>query len=908
MPTRWAKWFTKQGTSKVQRAWRAYPRLEGLETRDLLSVSPTFGSLVQVSSLSPFTNTSDISGQSGTVTLNSSVEPDIAVDPNNPMHMVAAWQQDRWSNGGSRGIVVGVTEDGGNTWSDEPLPGVTVNSGGTIQRASDPWVTIAPNGDVYVSCLPLNDPSVQSSYGVYVNKSTDGGFTWSNPTALIVNTNNNLENDKDSITADSTNSNYVYAVWDRLNSGAVSNQGPGPTLFSVTSNAGQTWSTPQDILDPSNGQTISNQIVVLPNDTLVNMCVDINYGTGANNIVVIRSTDHGATWSAPITVSSIDDIGVSDPNTGAGVRTGEIVPQIAVDHTNGNMYVVWQTGSLSSGAHNDIAFSMSTDGGLTWSTPIKANQTPTNISAGDQQAFTPAVAVAANGMVAVTYYDFRNNTGGPGLPTDYWIAFANPAQQTVSFGNEQRITNTSFNMELAPNAGGYFTGDYEALTNGGLSFNTFGAFFCQSVSTSNPTDAFFRGAFPPNTLALGQFSPPTGAVEGQSTGGTLATFTDSSPHPSVTDYTAVVTWGDGSTDTLTSASGGIVKNNNGSYSVVDNHTYAEESTSSMFSVQISDNAGGSAGSSATIQVQDAALTATPKTISTKEESAVSGVTVATFTDADPAGRISDYGATINWGDGDTTASVSIVADAHVPGQFDVIASKSHPYAVGGSYTVAVTITDAGGASIVADGTAVVADLALTATGRSVTSKEGATFTGIVATFKDADRTKAASFYSATINWGDNTASAGVVQATTTTGSFKVQGTHIYKESGPYSITVTINDPGGASITAKSSIAVADARLTNGAAAAIRIMHGQTFSGTVATFVDMNSFAPATDFTAMIHWGDGMTSMATVSMTSTGHFQVVGSHVYANAGTYSYSVSIVDDDGAALTINGKATIS
>ena len=48
----------------------------------------------------------------------------------------------------------------------------------------------------------------------------------------------------------------------------------------------------------------------------------IDYGSGATSIVVMRSTDQGATWSAPITVSNINFDGITDPNTGAGVRAG----------------------------------------------------------------------------------------------------------------------------------------------------------------------------------------------------------------------------------------------------------------------------------------------------------------------------------------------------------------------------------------------------------------------------------------------------------------------------------------------------------------------------------------------------------------------------------------------------------
>ena len=54
------------------------------------------------------------------------------------------------------------------------------------------------------------------------------------------------------------------------------------------------------------------------------------------------------------------------------------------------------------------------DGGLTWSNPIKVNASPSGVA-----AFTPSVDVASDGTVAVTYYDFRNNTPNTStLPTD----------------------------------------------------------------------------------------------------------------------------------------------------------------------------------------------------------------------------------------------------------------------------------------------------------------------------------------------------------------------------------------------------------------------------------------------------------------------------------------------------------
>ena len=88
-----------------------------------------------------------------------------------------------------------------------------------------------------------------------------------------------------------------------------------------------------------------------------------------------------------------------------------------MDSATGALYVVWSDARFSGRAHDDVALSRSTDGGLTWSAPVKVNQTTNNAA-----AFTPSVHVAGDGTVAVTYYDFRNNTPVAGALTDYWIA------------------------------------------------------------------------------------------------------------------------------------------------------------------------------------------------------------------------------------------------------------------------------------------------------------------------------------------------------------------------------------------------------------------------------------------------------------------------------------------------------
>ena len=73
------------------------------------------------------------------------------VGPGNPNHLVAAWQQDRWSNGAARGLRSAVSYDGGRTWTASAAAftrctGGTPANGGDYERASDPWAAIGPGG------------------------------------------------------------------------------------------------------------------------------------------------------------------------------------------------------------------------------------------------------------------------------------------------------------------------------------------------------------------------------------------------------------------------------------------------------------------------------------------------------------------------------------------------------------------------------------------------------------------------------------------------------------------------------------------------------------------------------------------------------------------------------------------
>ena len=468
-------------------------------------------SLVTVSSTDPYKSCSD-AGQTGTIYPDAEVEPYVAVNPHLTSNIVGVWQQDRWSNGGARGLVAGFSTNGGTTWHESTLPfsvcapGAVLDpfTGTPYDRASDPWVSIGPDGTAYTVGLLATESTVSGNNdtGVAAATSSDGGKTWGN--AALIKSDQGTSpifevthffNDKESVTADPLHAGTAYVVWDRLVAPSHSPDADlrahafrGPSWFSKTTDGGKTWTGTRAIFDPGqNSQTIGNLVVVDPRTGVLYDFFELIQTTGdpfftprGLSVGFISSSDGGNTWSQPTVVSN-----QQTPNdfstTGALLRTGAGLPSVAIDTSTGQLYVVWEDARFTGGSVNQVVLSTSTDGGKTWSAPAVVSKTPTSTP-----AFTTTVAVNSAGTVAVTYYDMRNPDGiTTGLPTDYWLVTS--TDHGASFGNEVRITPTSFDMSIAPNSGGLFLGDYEALANIGT---TFEPFFVKTVTQTNPTDVF----------------------------------------------------------------------------------------------------------------------------------------------------------------------------------------------------------------------------------------------------------------------------------------------------------------------------------------------------------------------------------------------------------------------------------
>ena len=548
-----------------------------------------------------------------------------------------------------------------------------------------------------------------------------------------------------------------------------------------------------------------------------------------------------------------------------------------------------------------------------WSALAVATDTATKPTCGNDQAsganacgqayvlVAGSGVVVRSGSISMTPPDNTSAAGGDATVTAHLTSGASPLTgQAVTFsvtGQNAGASGTCYPTDCKSDASGDVTFTYHDANGAG-----------DDTIKGSFTDA--RGSLQAATAAQHWTKPTEQAItasgttgstgEGQTFSGPVATITDPDTNASPSEYSAVIDWGDGSSTTA-----GTVTGSGGAFTVSGSHPYAEDGSYSV-KVTISDNDSPANGASAstTMTVSDAALTAgsTSVTSSTENGSTTSSASFG-FTDANPNATVSDFSATINWGDGSSSnGTVSAVSG----GGFAV--NGGHTYAEEGSYKVTVSVNDTGGQSTSGNATASVADAALTAGSASVSpGNEGAGASNASFGFTDANPTADAGDFSATINWGDGSSSTGTVSAASG-GGFTVNGSHTYAEEGGYKATVTVNDTGGQSTSADASATVTDAALTAGTLSASGGTEGTGGGSAAFSFTDANPNAPASDFSATVDWGDGSSSTGTVSQNADGSFSVAApGHTYAEEGQDTVKVSVTDKGGSTTSASQGVTV-
>jgi len=397
--------------------------------------NPVGPNLIQMSS-DPFTVAP---GQHAT-----EVEPHML---SNGATMVAAFQVGRIVPGGATDIGWATSSDGGVTWNNGSLPGLTKGEGtGPYDAASDPVVAFDAKHNVWmIASLPLSSTSQTPS--VVVSRSTDG-LNWGNPISVDPLA---PSSDKNWIVCDSwPNSPHYgncYVEWDDpLNNDGI--------LMSTSTDGGQTWGASTPTVNSAAG--IGGQPLVQPNGTVV---VPIETGVMA----AFLSSDGGASWTAPVTISNIQfhaDAG--------GIRSGPL-PSAAVDGA-GTIWNVWEDCRFRTNCTtNDLVYSTSTDG-VNWSAVTRI---PIDDASSTVDHFIPGIGIdpatsGASAHVALHYYYYPKSSCSAAT-CELFVGYISSANGGSTWNTPATLTSAAMPLNwLANSQNGLMVGDYiaTAFVNG----------------------------------------------------------------------------------------------------------------------------------------------------------------------------------------------------------------------------------------------------------------------------------------------------------------------------------------------------------------------------------------------------------------------------------------------------------
>ena len=356
------------------------------------------------------------------------------------------------------------------------------------------------------------------------------------------------------------------------------------------------------------------------------------------------------------------------------------------------------------------------------------------------------------------------------------------------------------------------------------------------------------------------------------------------------------------------------------------HVYGDDGAYTA-TLTVCDDDGGCGSAAVTVSVSNVAPTL-PGTLpgqTVDEGSLLSLTAVATDPgfDVPPAGTVEDFTATVDWGDG--TSSPATVSEAPgSPGVPTVVALQaSHVYADNGAYTATLTVCDDdGGCDSVGLSVTVLNVAPNLAALPDVMPNEGDSF-ALTATATDPgfDFAPAGTVedFTATVDWGDGTSSVmAVVEVPGSPGvltQVTAQATHVFADNGLYAVSVTLCDDDGGCATAGFSATVLNVVPTLTAGPDLATDEGSSLTASAAFSdpgFDFPSAGTVEDFTATVNWGDTTSGPMAVSETpgsagvpTTG--TVTASHVYADNGVYTATVTVCDDDGGCASASFLVTV-
>jgi hypothetical protein len=344
--------------------------------------------------------------------------------------------------------------NGGASFIDRghfPVPSTAFNFG-------DPGLVVNRLGHFYASSISF-DSARPSGFNdtIGIAKSTDGGATFGLPVYLpAAGVEPNSFQDKMFIAVDTTTRPTGGNVYVTFTSFPATPTGQFPIMFSRSTNGGASFSTPFQI-SSANTFNQGSEPVAGPSGEIYVAWLQL-FGPGGTGIVVAKSTNGGLSFGAPVFVTPVLESGFGSGNMSGNFRVNSF-PRLDVNPRNGHVYVTYGGRSGVPGDSGDIFFTRSTNGGASWSAPIRINR-----DSGIKDQFFPDLAVNSEGVIRIFWYDKRHDP----VNLRMTLFTATSTNNGVSFGPNQQLITASFLPAAGydPIVNPIYMGDYNDIKTG----------------------------------------------------------------------------------------------------------------------------------------------------------------------------------------------------------------------------------------------------------------------------------------------------------------------------------------------------------------------------------------------------------------------------------------------------------
>jgi hypothetical protein len=373
-------------------------------------------------------------------------ESDIRINTNNLNQIVCASTK----LGGTQPM--SFSTDGGATWGQASLPQFAGDA-----RQGDPTIDWTSDGTAWTVTIGI---ITTTDLVMRTFKSTDQGATWTFD-STVTGTQSNM--DKQALwidhSATSPHTDNMYLIWHNNN----------PCFVSTRKGPSGAWSAPLQISgSETTGTAIGGDIKTNANGDVFAFWPD----TGSQSLFVSKSTDGGATFGTPVSIAKTNGAfqNFVPAQNGRGCLIS-ISGGAFVTAGHSYVYALWSdlaggTGcnssanapgsDVTSNCKTRVFFSRSTNGGATWSTPVKLNDQNSK----NDQIFSRLAVDQVTGVLVAIYYDTINDPGR--LKTDLWMQAS--LDHGASWSSAGRITTAQTDETSAGAQSNFQYGDYIGLT------------------------------------------------------------------------------------------------------------------------------------------------------------------------------------------------------------------------------------------------------------------------------------------------------------------------------------------------------------------------------------------------------------------------------------------------------------